>query len=1072
MKIDNHPPNPQEARRQLGDALDSLRKRTHPRVSLAACAQLAGVDPRTAGRWFRGTSAPQRKQTPGVRALVEHLQRVAGLTVGFDSAWRTRVEDAQRESRSVAGPSRSPEEEARADAANAVRSLRRFLDVELDAMCTFALSDDGAPSPYLWWQAPPEAHAKELLARLEKRLRTRPDIAVVSYDLVENRHHAPPDHFVAEVSQQLRRLPGGLEPVPEGTTPRQHLQKQFREVARRAARAGRRLVLVVHGLDEVAPARIDEDQGEGAASIAAQLPLVPARQPGKAVGGRPDWRDGIRVIVSSTPAARPLPDVPRDHPLRRRGCVRLVHSVDGRWRASVGEPDPEATRSGEAVGDVGEVGEAVRAAAHRDLASLRLWRGASRYFLLGLARFPGLLALAGDPSRARRLALEAPTDVLKATRLVEVATVLATSGPARGDECVREAVGRVSRARSAPFGQGEAEAHFEELANAVFALHALGRYESSAELLHHLVSCGALDWRQRIHSARLLDLRGGDRLARIAEHAADLSEGTPEERVQALGIRSELARATEDPRHLRDVEACCAEQAPDGGLAQVDLLALGASALSASLSASARELALRARTALLAAFAEAGALSPADRAHSGDELSTTLALVVRALSDVGAQDAAASLPDALPETLREDVLGEDRFAAPVGDRQDPADRDVEELRASLEYVETLLTKQPDRGREDLARLCTTWRARREAPDPHDWGRPLLWLFAVTGHHGDALLLAGCFPASGRYVSAPAAVAAGCAVGGHTGAVGELLERAVKGGGRADPAARGLIAQAYAHSGERDRAREWAEGGPGDAAPGQVERTWAAVAAGLARQDATAAVQLVEERLAKAPLPARLPGRRAVVLRRVAELLPVVPDPRLWGDEFRALFRDACAPVEGGLRAWGPDAVLILALLEASGSCPSTPVLRNQLHDWERYVAATPLPGKVLPVAQWAVLHSFRGDVRAARETAGRAATSRDRAAALAAVALHLAGVVPTVAAAEGWGAFDGPLSHFLALAGAVGRESHRDEAEARRLVQEVVSSGYWWYVLPLLPHWAPKAVSDLVESVRTRTRTG
>ncbi|MFC0527196.1 trypsin-like peptidase domain-containing protein [Phytohabitans kaempferiae] len=166
---------------------------------------------------------------------------------------------------------------------------------ELAELAAFCLGDE----PYVWWQAGPWAGKSALMSTFV--LNPPPGVDVLSF-FVTARLAAQGDSaaFTDALLEQLALLSG--ETLPPVLTPSARDGQRralLRTASARAAAAGRRLVLVVDGLDEdrgTAP-------GSGLPSIASLLP--------KSVDG------GLRVIVSGRPNP-PIPnDVPADHPLRR-----------------------------------------------------------------------------------------------------------------------------------------------------------------------------------------------------------------------------------------------------------------------------------------------------------------------------------------------------------------------------------------------------------------------------------------------------------------------------------------------------------------------------------------------------------------------------------------------------------------------------------------------------------------------------------------------------------------------------------------------------------------------------------
>ncbi|GAA0911646.1 trypsin-like peptidase domain-containing protein [Virgisporangium aurantiacum] len=191
---------------------------------------------------------------------------------------------------------------------------------ELDELAEFCAGGE----PYLWWQAPPWSGKTALLSTFAANPPAGVD--VVSF-FVTGRLAAQSDSdaFTAALLDQLSALLGEDERpalAPAARDPyRRHL---LRRAAENAAHAGRRIVLVVDGLDEDAGTA----PGSRLPSIASLLPKRP--------------EPTLRVILAGRPHP-PIPsDVPEDHPVRR--CrIRLLkpsphaQALADKARAELGE---------------------------------------------------------------------------------------------------------------------------------------------------------------------------------------------------------------------------------------------------------------------------------------------------------------------------------------------------------------------------------------------------------------------------------------------------------------------------------------------------------------------------------------------------------------------------------------------------------------------------------------------------------------------------------------------------------------------------------------------------------------
>jgi tetratricopeptide (TPR) repeat protein len=184
-------------------------------------------------------------------------------------------------------------------------------DAELEELARFCLDPDGPP--YAWWQAEPWAGKSALLATFV--LNPPPEVAervtLVSFFITTQRAaHNTRGAFIQVLSEQLSALLGESAPAaqPEATIETTLLERLSR-AAIEQNQTGRRLVLVVDGLDEDRGAASSPDSQ----SIAGMLP---ARLPVEELPG------GMRIIVASRPNP-PLPgDVPPWHPLHDSSVVQ------------------------------------------------------------------------------------------------------------------------------------------------------------------------------------------------------------------------------------------------------------------------------------------------------------------------------------------------------------------------------------------------------------------------------------------------------------------------------------------------------------------------------------------------------------------------------------------------------------------------------------------------------------------------------------------------------------------------------------------------------------------------------
>jgi len=177
-------------------------------------------------------------------------------------------------------------------------------ETELAELARFCLEPDRGP--YVWWRADALYGKSALLSTFV--LRPPSDVSqqvrIVSFFITARlAGQDTREAFTQVLLEQLADLLGQpLPPALPEATREAHLLSLLRQAATACQDGGRRLVLVVDGLDE------DRGAGPDAHSIAALLPASPPA--------------GMRVVVAGRPDP-PIPDdVPGGHPLRDPGIVR------------------------------------------------------------------------------------------------------------------------------------------------------------------------------------------------------------------------------------------------------------------------------------------------------------------------------------------------------------------------------------------------------------------------------------------------------------------------------------------------------------------------------------------------------------------------------------------------------------------------------------------------------------------------------------------------------------------------------------------------------------------------------
>ncbi|WP_051570463.1 TIR domain-containing protein [Cryptosporangium arvum] len=178
---------------------------------------------------------------------------------------------------------------------------------ELSAFCR-------GEAPYAWWVG--EAWAGKSALMSEFALKPPDDLEVVSF-FVDSRRlaEATGAEFVESIGAQLSDLvTAGQADAAIGSFGESWLML-LEQAAERVRRSGRRLLVLVDGLDE-------DRRSAGVPSIATLLPI---RLP-----------DGVRILVTSRPEPGLPADVRDDHPLRActpRRLAQLGYAADDERRA-------------------------------------------------------------------------------------------------------------------------------------------------------------------------------------------------------------------------------------------------------------------------------------------------------------------------------------------------------------------------------------------------------------------------------------------------------------------------------------------------------------------------------------------------------------------------------------------------------------------------------------------------------------------------------------------------------------------------------------------------------------------
>ncbi len=185
-------------------------------------------------------------------------------------------------------------------------------DAELDELVDFCAGDQ----PYAWWQAGQWAGKSALMSWFV--LHPPDGVDVVSFFTDRGTRQSDSDAYTDALIEQLAALVGESPPRLLTAGARQGIMSRLLEdAAERAREAGRRLLLVIDGLNE-------DSGGVGSdrRSIASRPPSRAPRE--------------VRVLVASRPHPGIPGDVKGDHPLRKiipRQLVNSKHARDVERRA-------------------------------------------------------------------------------------------------------------------------------------------------------------------------------------------------------------------------------------------------------------------------------------------------------------------------------------------------------------------------------------------------------------------------------------------------------------------------------------------------------------------------------------------------------------------------------------------------------------------------------------------------------------------------------------------------------------------------------------------------------------------
>ncbi|MFC5181994.1 P-loop NTPase family protein [Actinomadura harenae] len=631
------------------------------------------------------------------------------------------------------------------------------------------------------------------------------------------------------------------------------------------------------------------------------------------------------------------------------------------------------------------------------------------------------LCLVGDVERARSLALRTDDPASKAVRLAEVVRVLSSLGTeGEAKELAREAAVWAERAEREP-GSTSGAAEWDTWAivpRTAVVLAEVGLADDAIRLLSGVDLCRPENVEPAARAAGLL--RGSDpafaeRVSRALFDEAERQEvDAPVFAVQIWASLTEHDPGRRDECLRRMKELSEGLVADSSGLVAVDCCAMTASALAKATGDDIQGSETWPQARELEKVARDGARQALGTARD-DRLGDSLALLVQARLDLGLLRAethdmlagfpaevtarAASLLDAEAEDVGEaeeaSLLCEVQHSSSLGNgpqlrrRLDEHMKAVAEGEAQVAWLPFLAEALVRAGEDADARLASLTTGRTD---------PLL--------HVRVLGAATRAYAEGRR----SGEAVRCAV--------EAVAVAERAGAARTPEMRALVAQAFAHGGEGERAAQWARPASGARPFGK---------AGIPYRRAALAVRAGLD-------PA------GFVARVVADGLPGVGMTASGGELFEA-FRCLAAGMRVEAR--------VASLRTAAGARLATePLLATGL----------------------ALLQAARGEEKDARSLVDEVPDPAARGIAQATVAGYLSGVpayLDVAAGEDGW-----TLSVLRVLAHHTRPGEATGTAHAAELIAGALGTGGWYWALPALARTDPDVVHAVAEVLDRHRRIG
>ncbi|MER5546439.1 hypothetical protein ACWDBP_44230 [Streptomyces sp. NPDC001233] len=300
------------------------------------------------------------------------MQQIAGRPTQTDAEWEVALRAAQAEGTSRRHRQISVVRERdphhrfvcphRPAVEAAVHDVRGR-EGERKAMNAFVRDSRPTAPSYLCWHADTPVGKTVLLADYVRR---PPDNTDILNFFVSAAHGTDTR---AEFEKQIADQIGALLRSPQQCMPRgvRQWKRLFAAAAEKSVRHGRKLLLVVDGLDDDVAWSGLTAAGEAPAAGGRSLPSIVRGSIAALLPAAPP--SGMRVIVSFRRAVRYPDDLPAQHPLRQRTHLRALALAEGVPQVRLTPPDPIAL--GETVaGLLAAAGGGLRTADLAELAGL------------------------------------------------------------------------------------------------------------------------------------------------------------------------------------------------------------------------------------------------------------------------------------------------------------------------------------------------------------------------------------------------------------------------------------------------------------------------------------------------------------------------------------------------------------------------------------------------------------------------------------------------------------------------------------------------------------------------------